>query len=123
MLPPPPLSPRTAPLVPCPARFRCGGADVVVAAALDPEGAAFVPVGLGSHAINHAADSATAKDHRVRTFEPLHPLDIVELAAILGVVADAVAEEIGRRAVAPEDRRVSIRPDEGRVGKECFSKC
>src|SRR3546814_14109249 len=86
----------------------CTSDLVVVATARDTEGAACVPVGLGSHAINHAADSATAKDHRVRTFEHLHPLDIVEIAELLGVVADAVDEEIGRRAVAPEDRRVAI---------------
>src|SRR5687767_14365111 len=44
-------------------------------------------------AVDDAAAAAAAEDHGVRPLQDLQPVDVVEVAEILRVVADAVDEE------------------------------
>ena len=67
-----------------------------------------VPVRLPGDAVDDAAGAAAAEDHRVRALERLDAVDVVEVAEVLDVVAHAVDEEVGGRAVAAEDRRVAV---------------
>ena len=64
------------------------------------------PVGFLEHAVDHAA--AAAEGHRVGAFEHLDALSVVEVAVVARVVADAVDEEVGRRALAPDQDRVAV---------------
>ena len=66
------------------------------------------PVRLAGDAVEHAADAAAPEDHGVRPLEGFDPLDVVDVAEVLDVVADAVDEEVGGRAVAAQDRRVAV---------------
>ena len=66
------------------------------------------PVGLAGHSIDDATHAATSEDHRVRTLECLDAIDVVDVSKVLDVVADTIDEEVGRRAVAAQDRRVAI---------------
>ena len=66
------------------------------------------PLGLLAHAVDQPAGGATAEDHRVRALEHFHALDVVEVAVVLDVVADAVDEEVAGGADAAEDRRLAV---------------
>ena len=66
------------------------------------------PAGLSGHAVQHAADAAAPEDHRVRAFQHLDALDVVDIAIVLGVVPQAVREEVRGRGVAPEDQGVAV---------------
>ncbi len=67
-----------------------------------------VPIGLARRAVDHAAHAAAPENHRVGPLDGLDPLDVVQVAEVLDVVADAVDEEVGGRAVAAQNRRVAI---------------
>src|SRR6185369_6358171 len=49
---------------------------------------------LGNSVYNAAA-AATSKDHRVRPPEDLYPLEVVQVAIILHIVANPIQEEVG----------------------------
>ena len=65
-------------------------------------------IGFLEHAVEHAAAAAAAEDHRVRAFEKLEPLGVVKIAIDLRVVAHAVDEEVGGRALAADDDLVAV---------------
>ena len=65
-------------------------------------------VGLLGDAIDHPAAAAAAEDHRIGALEHFDPVEIVEPAIILDVVADAVDEEIGGAVLAAQDDRVAM---------------
>ena len=58
-------------------------------------------LGRLSDAVDDPAAAAAAEDHRVGALEHLDPVDIVEVAEILNVVAHAVDEEVGGAAELP----------------------
>ncbi len=60
------------------------------------------------HAIDDAAAAAAAEDHRVRALEHLDPIDVVEVAEILNVVAQSVDEEVCRAVVAAQGNLVAV---------------
>src|SRR5206468_2235359 len=60
------------------------------------------------HPVDHAAAAAAAEDHRIRTLQHLDPLEIVEAAIILDVVAKPVDEEVGGAAIAAQEDLVAI---------------
>ena len=60
-------------------------------------------VRLLGDAVDDAAAAATSEDQGVRPLQDLEALDIVEVAVVLGVVADAVDEEVGRGVLAADD--------------------
>ena len=86
----------------------CGESLVVPRSELQRGFTRLSPVGLPRHAVDHAADAAAAEDHRVRPLECFHAIDVVDIAEVLHVIANAIDEEIRRRAVASQDRRVPI---------------
>ncbi len=68
---------------------------LVVRAALQGEFAHRRPVRLLGNAVDHTASTTTPEDHRVPTLQPLHPLDVVQIAEVLHIVAHSVDEEVG----------------------------
>ena len=60
------------------------------------------------HPVDDPAAAAAAEDHRVGAAQHLDPVDIVEVAEILDVVADAVDEEVGGGVVAAQRDLVAI---------------
>ena len=75
------------------------------------------------HAIDDAARAAAAEDHRVGALERLDAIDVVEVAVVLHVVAHAVDEEVGGRAVAAHDDLIAVvlalvRRDAGHVAHD-----
>jgi hypothetical protein len=58
--------------------------------------------------IDDAPAPAPAEDHRVRSLERFHALEVVEVAVVLDVVAHAVQEEIRGRVVAADDDLVAV---------------
>ena len=56
------------------------------------------------HAVDDAAGAAAAEDHGVGSLERFDAIQVVQVAVVLDVVAHAVDEEVGRRAVAADDR-------------------
>ena len=58
--------------------------------------------------VDDSAAAAAAEDHRVGPLQNLDPVDIVEVAEILDVVADPVDEEIGRARIAAQHDLVAI---------------
>ena len=54
------------------------------------------------------ADAAATEDHGVGSLQRFDPLEVVEIAVVLDVVANAVHEEVGGRAVAPDDDLVTV---------------
>ena len=65
------------------------------------------PASLVTRLIDAAA-AAAAEDHRVGALQRLHAFEVVEIAIILDVVAHAVDEEVGGRAVAADDDLVAV---------------
>jgi len=76
-----------------------GEALVAVRSALQRELVDRLEAGFLGDAIDHAASAATAEHHRVRPFQRFDAIDVVQVTVILHVVADAIDEEVGRRAV------------------------
>ena len=60
------------------------------------------------HPVDDPAAAAAPEDHRVGAFQHLDPVDIVEIAEILDVVANAIDEEVGGAAVAAKHDLVAI---------------
>src|SRR6185369_8005217 len=60
------------------------------------------------HAVDDSAAAAAAENHRVGALQDLDPVDIIEIAEILDVVAHPVDEEVGGAAVAAQHDRVAI---------------
>ena len=85
-----------------------GAAKIVEHAALQREFPHGGAIGLLEHAVDDAAGTAAPEDHRIRALERLDALDVVEVAKILHVVADAVDIKIGARALAADDHLVAI---------------
>src|SRR5690349_5300860 len=77
-------------------------------AALECEFAQRREASLFADAIDHAATAAAAEQHRVWTFQCLDPLDVVEIAIVLDVVAHTVEKEVGAGVVAANDELVAI---------------
>ena len=67
-----------------------------------------IETGLLAHAIDDTTHAATTEEHTVRTLEGLDPLDVVQVAVVLDVIAQAVDEQISRSAAAAEHRVVAI---------------
>jgi hypothetical protein len=72
------------------------------------------------HTVDHAAAAAASEDERVRPFERLDTLEVVQVAVILHVVAHAVDVEVRRRSIAADDDVVAVvfplvRADAGNV--------
>src|SRR5205823_4513458 len=65
-------------------------------------------VGFLEHAVDDAAAATAPENHRVRAFEHLDALDVVEVAEILDVVADSVDEKVRARALPADDDLVAI---------------
>ena len=91
---------------------RCADVDIaaveIIFADFEPAADHPVPAGLLGDAVDDAADAAATEHHRVRAAQDLEPLDIVEVAIGLDVVAQAVDEEVGGRGVATEYDRLAI---------------
>lgn len=66
----------------------------VLAAALGLDGRAAAVLRRLAHPVDDAALAATAIEHRRRALEHLDPLDVVQVAGVLAVVADAVQVEV-----------------------------
>src|SRR5262249_45318001 len=63
---------------------------------------------LFTDAIDHATTTATSKEHRVRTFQRFHTLDVIEVAIVLHVVAHSIQKEIRTRAITANDNLIAI---------------
>ena len=63
---------------------------------------------LFENAIDDPAAAAAAEDHRVRPFQDLDPVDVVEVAEVLDVVSNGIDEEIGGARIAAQDEGVAI---------------
>ena len=59
-------------------------------------------------AIDDPAAATASEDHRVGALVRLNPIDVVETAVILGIVAQPVDEKICRAAVAAQNDLVSV---------------
>ena len=59
-------------------------------------------------AVDDAAGAAAAEDHAAGTLEGFEALDVVEIAVVLDVVAEAIDEVVAGGAVAAEDDRVAV---------------
>ena len=70
------------------------------------EQAAFV--GRLLHPVDDAAAAAAAEDQRVGALQDLDPLDVVEAAVVLHVVAHAIEEEVGGGVLAAQGDLVAI---------------
>ena len=64
--------------------------------------------GFLADAVDDAAGAAAPEDHRVRSLERLDPLEVIEVAVVLHVVAHTVDEEVRGRAVAADDHLVAV---------------
>ena len=76
--------------------------------ALEHERASREPQRFLHDAVDDAPAAAAAEDHRVGTLQRLHALDVVEIAEVLRVIAHAIGEEIRRRALAADRRRIAV---------------
>ena len=85
-----------------------GEAIAALAVAGDRELAIGLEAGALGDAVDDAAAAAAAEDHRIGPAQHLDPVGIVEVAEILGVVADAVDEEVGGRVVAAQRDLVAV---------------
>ena len=85
-----------------------GEAGAAFAVVAEDELAVVLEAGALGDAVDDPAAAAAAEDHRVGAFEYLDPVEIVEVAEILGVVAQAVDEEIGGGVVAAQGQLVAI---------------
>ena len=65
-------------------------------------------VGLLGDPVDQAAGTAAAKNHGIGALQDLDPVDVVEVAVVLHVVAHAIDEEVGGRAVAAEHGRIAV---------------
>ena len=65
-------------------------------------------IGLFADAIDDAAGTATAENHRIRSFQYFHLADVVEVAEVLDVIADAVREEIAGTGIAAHHRGITV---------------
>jgi hypothetical protein len=63
--------------------------------------------GFGN-AIDDAAAAAASKDHGIGSLEDLQSIYVIEITVILNVVAHAVDEKAGGRAVAAQGRLVAV---------------
>ena len=66
------------------------------------------PVRFLRYTIQDSAAAAAPEDHRIRPLESFDPLEVVEVAEILRIVAHAVYEEIGCGIVAADGDLVAI---------------
>src|SRR5262245_63186619 len=85
-----------------------GEAKAAVAVACPNDFAVLVQARLLGDPVDDAAAAATAEDHGVRALQHLDPLNIVEVAEILDVIAQSVDEEIGGAAVAAQNDLVAV---------------
>src|SRR5690606_18071912 len=60
------------------------------------------------HTIDDSAAAAAPEDHRIGAFYDLDPADVVEVAEILDVVADTIAEQVGGGVVAAQCELVAV---------------
>ena len=67
-----------------------------------------VCLGCLGDAVDDAAAAAAPEDHGVGALHDLEPFDIVEVAIILNIVAQAIDEEIGGGVVAAQCRLVAM---------------
>ena len=59
-------------------------------------------------AVDDPAAPAAAEDHCVGALQYLDPVEIVEVAEILGVIAKTVDEEVGGGVVAAQGKLVTV---------------
>src|SRR6185312_5690390 len=85
-----------------------GGALLIERASLQRQLANGLPLRLFGHAIQHAAAPTPAKEQGVRALERLHAFDVVQVAENLGVIANAVHEKVGGRAIAAYDDLIAV---------------
>src|SRR5262245_44441703 len=64
--------------------------------------------GFFSNAIDNAASTPSAEDHRIRSFQSLHAFKVIEVAVVLDIVANTIHEEIGRRTITPDNDLVPV---------------
>src|SRR6267142_2830305 len=79
-----------------------GQAPVTVRAGLERHVTGPHEPGLLRHAVDHASAAAATEHHPVGPLERLDALDVVKVAIVLDVIANAVDIEGGRRAVAAD---------------------
>src|SRR5688572_11056154 len=77
-----------------------GQANAAVTVAGQHELAVGAEAGALDHPVDDATAPAAAEDHRVGTLQDLDPVDVVEVAEILDVVAYPVDEEVSGGVVA-----------------------
>ena len=64
--------------------------------------------GVLGDAVDDAATAPATEHHSVWPLQRLDPLDVVQVAVVLHIVAYAVDVEIGRRTVPPNDDLIAI---------------
>ena len=60
------------------------------------------------HTVDDAAGTTATEDQGVGPLERLDPLEVVQVAVVLDVVADTVHEEVGRGTVPADDDLVAV---------------
>ena len=84
------------------------GATPLVRAQQQAAARMVLAVGLAGHPVDEATGAAASEDHRVRALQRFSALDVVNVADVLHVIANAIHEEIRSGAVAPEHRRIAV---------------
>ncbi len=64
--------------------------------------------GLFRDPIDHAAATSTAKDHCIRPTDRLDTVEIIQIAIVLHIVADAVTEKVSTAAITAKYHIVAI---------------
>ena len=85
-----------------------GAASTVARAELQAAAGVAFAIGLAGDAVDHPTAAAAAEHHGVRPLQCLDPFQVVDVADVLHVVADAVDEEVGGRTVAAQHRGVAV---------------
>ena len=83
-------------------------AEEVGAAGLDGKCAVATAIGLFADAVDDAAGAAASENHRIRPFQNLDLADVVKVAEILDVIADAIRIEISGAGIAAHHRRITV---------------
>ncbi len=60
------------------------------------------------HAVDDPAPAAAPEDQRIGALEDLHPLDVVEVAVVLHIVAHPIEEEVGGGVLSAQGDLVAV---------------
>ena len=84
------------------------GTEETAAAGLQGERLMVAAIGLFADAIDDAAGTAAAENHRIRSFQHFHLADVIEVPEVLDVVTDAIREEIAGAGIAAHHRGITV---------------